>query len=134
MLEGEESLDIDLIFMINFVKIHMIAVNYKDAGLLQNPELCKDMTDREKYYAESLKECVSFFDFWNYMMFCGSSFSGPAVEYRKFDEFINKKGQFEKIPKAKLFIPAMTRFAQMILCLVIVVVLNMSFKLSFLVS
>lgn len=33
-----EGYDIDIIFMINFVKLHMIAVNYDNAGLLDDPK------------------------------------------------------------------------------------------------
>jgi len=75
--------------MMNYVKLHMMAVNYKNGGLLDDPEKVKTLTTREVYYAEPLRERVKFWDFWNYFMFCAASYSGPSHEYRKFIDFIN---------------------------------------------
>ena len=47
--------DIDLIFMMNFIKIHMMTVNYVNAGKLNDPVLSKNLTDRERFYAEPLR-------------------------------------------------------------------------------
>jgi len=82
-------LDIDLVFMINFVKIHMMAVNYDNGFLLDKENM---MTSREKFYAEPLRERVKFADFCDYFFFCAASWTGMPHEYREFNEFINKKG------------------------------------------
>ena len=47
--------DIDLVFMIFFCKFHMMAVNYYNAGKLNDPILSKAMSTRERFYAEPLK-------------------------------------------------------------------------------
>ena len=56
-LSGNEdgNWDIDLIFMMNFIKFHMMAVDYSNAGKLDDPVLGKDLTTRERYFAEPLR-------------------------------------------------------------------------------
>ena len=54
------GLALDLIFMTNFVKIHMFAVNYDNAGMLDDAEKSKHFTSRERYFAEPLRNKVSF--------------------------------------------------------------------------
>ena len=45
-------------------------------------------------------------------------------EYRWFDEFINKKGDFENIPKNKLFTAFLKRFGVWLFCLIMHVVFS----------
>ena len=63
--ENGSSLDVDLIIMINFCKAHMLAVNYDNAGKLDNPEASKYFTDRERFYAEPLREALAIDDFFH---------------------------------------------------------------------
>ena len=114
--------DIDLIFMINFVKVHMMAVNYDNAVKLDSDK--GTMTSRERFYAEPLRQRVKFWDFMNYFFFVASCYSGMVCEYRQFHEFINKQGQFKNIPKEKLIGKAMTRASHVVLCANIMVVLE----------
>ncbi len=114
--------DIDLIFMINFVKIHMMAVNYDNAVHLDSKE--GKLTSRERFYAEPLRDRIRFYDFMNYFFFAAVSWSGMTHEYRQFDEFINLQGQYSKIPKEKLLGASMTRFSHVIFCAVIMVILE----------
>lgn len=85
LAEDSSGWDIDLIFMMNFCKFHMLAVNYKNAGLLDDPVGGKHLTSRERKFAEPLRERVRTIDFWHFYLFCGSSWTGPAHEYLHFD-------------------------------------------------
>ena len=103
--------DIDLIFMMNFIKFHMLAVNYDNAGKMQDPaDKGRDLTERERYFAEPLRERVRFFDFINYFFFCGAAWTGMSHEYRWFDEYINSRGDYKHIPRRGLILPALKRF------------------------
>ena len=113
--------DIDLIFMMNFVKFHMMAVNYDNAAKLDDKVKGKEMTERERFYAEPLRNRVHFMDFLHYFFFCGSVWTGMPIEYRPFYEYINCKGDYANIPKLGLIVPALKRFAVTIIlagCLV----------------
>ena len=102
--------DIDLIFMMNFIKLHMMAVNYVNAGKLDDPVSSKDFTPRERYMAEPLRKRVPFADFMHYFLFCGAAWTGMSHEYRLFYDFINMKGDYTNIPKGGLIAPALKRF------------------------
>ena len=116
--------------MMNFVKVHMMAVNYVNAAKLDDPVAGKDLTQRERYFAEPLRERVPFMDFVHYFLFCGAAWTGMSHEYRYFDDFINCKGDYANIPKNGLFLPALKRFAQCLACLVAFIILasNVSYK------
>ena len=101
--ENSQDLEIDIIFLFNSAKFHMMAVNYSNAAKLEDPDQSKEMTKRERYYAEPLRKRASLMDFAHYFFFCGASWSGMSHEYRDFDDFINKKGDYANIPKDKLF-------------------------------
>ena len=88
----ERPVAIFLLLMFTFAKVHMVSWNYYDAGLLDDPEKSKNMTPRERHYAEVLREIPSFFDWIQYFFFVGSATNGPCHEYRDFKEFINFKG------------------------------------------
>jgi hypothetical protein len=54
---------IDLVFMVNVVKLHMFAINYRNAGKLDDPVAGKYLSERERYFAEILRgKPVSFYD------------------------------------------------------------------------
>jgi len=84
--------DIDLVFMINFCKFHMLAVNYKNAEKLSDTATAKELSERELFQAESLRQRVKFADFFHYFLFCGAAWTGMSHEYRAFDDFIHLKG------------------------------------------
>ena len=109
--EEGSSLDVDLIIMINFCKAHMLAVNYENAGKLDNAEASKYFTERERFYAEPLRKALAIDDFFHYFFFCAVSFSGMVHEYRDFEDFINRKGNYSNIPRHKLLGSALKRFA-----------------------
>ena len=129
-LSGNEdgNWDIDLIFMMNFIKFHMMAVNYSNAGLLDDPVKGKDLTTRERYFAEPLRQQISLVEFFNYYLFCGSSWTGMSHEYRWYEEFINRKGDYANIPKDKLLAPFLERSFQWLLCLLTMVGLGQFFN------
>ena len=52
--------------MQNFVKINMTFCNIKDSLKLDDKEKVKELTERERYHAEGLKEIPSFFDWFHY--------------------------------------------------------------------
>ena len=76
----------------HFAKTHIIAFNYYDAGIMDDPVLSKWMTPRERYYAEPHRERLSYGKWINYFYFVGSSLM-PLHEYREFEEFINYEGK-----------------------------------------
>ena len=120
-----------MIFMMNFIKFHMMAINYKNAALLDDPiKSEKLLTSRERHHAEYLRERVNFTEFVHYFMFCGAAWTGMSHEYRWWSDFMNKRGAYEKIPKSKLFVPAIVRFSQMLVCLVMNIIIGSFFPLS----
>ena len=132
--EDGSSLDLDLIIMINFCKAHMLAVNYENAGKLDNPEASKYFTDREKFYAEPLRNALAFDDFFHYFFCCAVSYSGMVHEYRDFEDFINQKGNYSNVPRKKLFLPAFQRFAQIIVWAILLLLYSQFFPKDYLVT
>ena len=49
-------------------------------------------------------------------------------EYRWYEEFINRKGDYANIPKEKLFQPFLVRFCHWLICLILMVVLGLFFN------
>ena len=88
--------DLDLIFMMNFIKLHMMAVNYENAGKLKSKDekVRLTLTAREVKFAEPFESLISFSDFFHYMFFCASSWTGMSHDYLHFVEFINLKGGY----------------------------------------
>ena len=68
------------------------------------------------------------------MFFCGSSVSGMSHEYRDFDEFINLKAGFAKIPKDRLLPEAAKRFGQMLIAVVLMVAVSLNFSFDHLLT
>ena len=130
----ESGLEVDLIFMLNLARIHMFAVNYDNAGKLDDPEASKLFTTRERYYAETLRQKVSFADWINYFFFAATCPTGMVHEYRTFDEFINLKGDFKEIPQDKLTMPALKRFGQMVFVVVLMILVSLNFSFDYLLT
>ena len=121
---AEGTMDIDMIFMMNFIKFHMMAVNYSNAAKLDDPVASKDFTSRERYFAEPLRRRMSFMEYVHYFFFCGAAWTGMSHEYRYFDEFINRREDYKNIPKHKLFLPFLNRLVQWVFCLLIMLFLS----------
>lgn len=112
----------------------MLAVNYDNAGMLDDDKKSKYFTARERYYAEVLRQRVKLFDFLHYFFFCASSFSGMVHEYRDFIEFISKEGQYKNVPKDRLFKPAMTRFGHVLIFAAILALVSSFFPKPYLLT
>ena len=111
--------------MINFIKINMTLANYSDAQFLATKD-SKQLTEKERYMAEALREIPSFWDWVNYMMMLMSSTTyGPATEYRPYIEWINLKGDFAKMPRFVNFKPALIRFSHTLCCIGVYTALGM---------
>jgi hypothetical protein len=68
-----------------------LALSYKD-GDPANFDKC---TPREQSYA--VKQKPSFLTYLSYMFFVGNVCSGPFVEFKTFDDFINYRGNYATI-------------------------------------
>ena len=132
--QKESGLEVDLIFMLNFSRLHMFAVNYDNAGKLDDADADKKLTSRERFYAETLREKVSFADWINYFFFVGTCPTGMVHEYRTFNDFINLKGDFTNIPVDKLPVNALIRFGQMIFVVVLMILVSLNFSFDFLLT
>jgi len=128
------GLAIDLIFMMNFVKLHMFAVNYDNAGKLDDPIKSKNFTPREIHFAEPLKDKVCFSDWIHYFFFVGASWTGMPHEYRNFDDFIHSREGYANIPKDKLWRAAFSRFGQLVIAVIATVVLGLNVNWGYLLT
>ena len=93
---------------INFGKHLILAWNYYDAGLLDDPVLSKHMTTRERFYAEPHRKPLSYTKWFIYFFFVGSCIT-PMHEYRDFEDFIEYKGSIRQMPKNGNLRPAFER-------------------------
>lgn len=55
-------------------------------------------------------------------------------EYRLWHDFANKRGDYENIPKGKLFAPAFKRFFHFLCCLVIMILLGSLFPVDYVLT
>ena len=132
--ENSQELEIDIIFLMNSCKFHMMAVNYSNAEKLEDPEKSKEMTTRERYYAEPLRKRAGLMDFVHFYFFCGASWTGMCHEYRDFDDFINKKDDYANIPKDKLFMQFFIRFIHWVGCLITMIILLSTVNYEYLLT
>ena len=101
---------------INFAKHYILAWNYYDGGILDDPVRSKHMTERERFYAEPHRERLSFSKWMHYFFFVGTCLT-PMNEYRDFEEFFEYKGNITKMPKYGNFRPAIKRFVESLFCM-----------------
>ena len=120
----ERTTGMFLPLMFSFAKIHMVSWNLYDAGLLSDPEASKYMTDREKYYAKACVEKPGFLDWIHYLYFVSTCGAGPMHEYRDFIEFINYTGDIKSMPVGANLWPALQRFGESIVSVVVFLVLS----------
>ena len=126
-LIGYSGYSIKTALGIHFAKTCIIAWNYYDAGIMDDPTLSKWMTTRERYYAEPHKKQLSFSKWINFYYFIGSTIT-PMHEYRDFEEFINYKGNVTQMPLFGNIIPACRRFLEMFICIGVFVIINSKIK------
>ena len=105
------------IVQVSFAKVLMFAWNYYDAGIMDDKQKSKNMTQRERYYAEPLKQKPSFFSYISYLLFVGGAYAGPQIEYRIIDDFLNYKGDITKMPRYGNLRPAFRRLVECFLCI-----------------
>ena len=110
--------------MQDFVKINMTLANLSDSAKLDDEKKAKELTSRERYHAEALREIPSFLDWCHYFMLMNCSpLGGPPTEYRFFKEFINYEGDVTKMRPFSNFLPALRRYIETLLCMVTFLVL-----------
>jgi len=90
--------------------------NYIDGELLDDPVKGAHLTQRERKYAEYLRERPSFEDWCHYNFFLPFSFIGDFYEYGAFIDFINYQGDVKKMRPLSNFVPALQRFCEQLLC------------------
>ena len=96
----------------------MTLVNYSDAGKLNDKERSKELTERERYHAEALREFPSFADWCHYhMLMLSSTLGGPPTEYRPYIDFINLRGDVAKMRSYSNFGHAFKRFLSVLACM-----------------
>lgn len=69
----------------------MISFNYRDGA----GDLDDWLTPREKTHA--LKELPSLWEYSNYIFCLQSSVAGPSFEYKKWREFVDRKGDIKSM-------------------------------------
>jgi len=74
-------------------------------------------TSREK--AKAVKEHPSLVSYLSYMFFVGQVISGPFSEYSDFEDWINLRKNYAKINYFETWVPALKRFGQGWLCLLV---------------
>ena len=112
----------------------MLAVNFDNAGKLDDPEASKYFTERERYYAEPLRKKVPVLDFFGYFLFCCSSFSGMVHEFRDYYDYIEQRNHWSNIPRSKLIMPALKRFAEVPVWAVLMVVTGMHYPKPYMLT
>ena len=63
-----------------------------------------------------MEDTPSFFEFLNYIYFCGAAISGPWYEYQDFQHMIELKGNWQNVPSTTM--PAVRRYLDAWLCVV----------------
>ena len=101
--------------------------------MMDDPELSKYMTSRERYYAKSHREKLSFSQWINYFFFIGSAIT-PMHEYRDLEEFINYEGKIKKMPRFGNVLPAFRRFIETWACIGILVLLSAKIKPDYMLT
>lgn len=111
MVKEDTGYGVATLCMVCFVKHSIISINYRD-GLED-----KGLTSREKKYA--LKELPGFFSYCNFVFNLQSSVIGPSFEFKDWDDFINLRGDYAKMRPFTNYLPALQRFGEALLCIVV---------------
>jgi D-alanyl-lipoteichoic acid acyltransferase DltB (MBOAT superfamily) len=128
------KLGINIILMIDLIKLHMICQNYADGALLdiKEEEGKFKLSPRERHYA--LRELPSFSAYVHYFNYCGSALFGPACEFRDFDDLINLREPFSQMRTFSNFVPALTRYAQGFLIVFASIIYSKHVDISYLLT
>jgi len=86
---GNWRVDISAPLMMALCKFTSLAYCYQDGGKKK-----EELLPREQ--EKAVEELPSFFKFMSYTFFYVTAVVGPFIEYKDFDDFINRKGQFAK--------------------------------------
>lgn len=100
-------------------------MNYRDGYGDQDAQL----TSREKKYA--VKELPSFFEYCNYVFNIQSSVIGPSFEYKDWDDFLNLRGDFNKMRPFSNYPGAIKRYVEGLLCFVVSSVFSIYFPYDY---
>ena len=120
--------------MQNFIKMQMTLVNYGDAEKLKTKEKSEELTSRERYHAEALKELPSFLDWCHYFMMINTATCGAPIEYRPSMEWLNHTGDIAKMTPFSNFLPALRRYGEVLLCMACFLVIQGYFDMTYLVD
>jgi len=92
---GGWRMEISIIMMIFISRVSSFAWSSQDG-----------VTDEKKLSATQIEkrivELPSLFHFLSYCFFYGNALVGPSCEYRDYEDFINRKGDYKKIPSTLL--------------------------------
>ena len=108
-------MDVSIILMMNTPKYTSFAWNYKD-GAEPKEKLSDDQ------YQRRIEKLPGFWQYFSYIFFYASSLVGPAFDFKEYDDFINLRGDFEKLPSS--FIPAIKSLFGGFLCMALLINLN----------
>lgn len=91
MQTGGYVMDITTILMLNVCKFTNFAFNVVDG--YKSPERLSAYQNKYK-----IPVIPSFFEYFSYIYFFGSSIMGPAFEFVDYIDYINKQNEFKNIP------------------------------------
>ena len=115
-MENNGDLNAKTSMMMSYIKIHMVAQNMRDAAV-RNKGGENNLSKRELYMSDPfLKGRLSLFEWLPYFFFCATTAWGPPIEYREFDDFINLRRNYGKMPPGKQLLPGFVRMGQALLC------------------
>jgi D-alanyl-lipoteichoic acid acyltransferase DltB (MBOAT superfamily) len=83
--------------MFNFCRVSSLACAVHDGKKLKKLGEKAGLKKREVAYA-IVEGTPSFLDYWCYMFFCGACISGPWYEFRDFQNYMQGKEQYSRIP------------------------------------
>ena len=126
-----EGPNVKINLMINAIKIHMVATQLYDQMRVKCDQ-AKQFTEREVKCSQVGE--ITFIKFANYCLFCPTCFSGPALEYTLFDDFVNVRGQYKRMPIGGNVLPFLRRLAESLTLLAINISFEMKFRHDYLVS
>ena len=86
------------------------------------------MTPRERLYAEPLVQPPTMFEWINFFFFAGTVSFGMPLEYKKFDDFINLRGDYGKMRPGSQLMPTLKRTGHGFLCLAFMQIMKKRFE------
>lgn len=102
---GSWRMDITTIFMILALKFSSFGYCYQDGGL--------KVEEVPKFMSNYKVQELDLFDYLGYIYFFPTGLMGPFIEYKDFNDYINCRGDYSKIPS--VLVPSILRLLQAIL-------------------